>query len=180
MLAVEAACAAAQAPADAPRAEISGGPDASGRNYEWRVTNRGPTEVVGIEFPHYGADVFYTPENWHTECSNIVNVGAVARPGLCKATAPRASDGIPIGRSVVFRMRCPAAGAIRGAGTVTVRFADGTSSEIGGVSLPVAEPLGQRYLPLIGLGALAVFFLLYKALAGRAQGGRSGRPPSVD
>jgi len=48
------------------------------------------------------------------------------------------------------------------------------------VSLPVAEPLGQRYLPLIGLGALAVFFLLYKALAGRARGGRSGPSPSVD
>ncbi len=151
------------------RVEITGGADASGHVYEWRVTNRGAGAIVGVEFPHFGATLFFGPEGWTVGCTNLVNVGIPAQVGTCKAEASSSSGAIGPGRWGVFRMQCSSRGARTGAGSVKVRFADGSTVETAGVALPQAEPLGDRYVPLVGLGVLAVLFLLAKAFARRRK-----------
>src|SRR5437868_3393823 len=44
--------------------------DASGQNYAWIVTNNHTSPIVYVEFPHYHADTFHTPDGWDQKCTN--------------------------------------------------------------------------------------------------------------
>ncbi len=151
---------------------VAGGADVSGQVYTWTVTNRYPSPVVGLEFPHYRATLFFAPVTWLTDCTFLVNVGVEDSPGVCVATAPAPTEGIPPGRSAEFSMQCSAAGARRAMGAVTVRFADGKEIEVAGVELPTREGVGDKYVPLVGLGAIAVILVLVAALRRRSAAWR--------
>ncbi len=144
--------AAAQDPAPV---HIRGGADGSGHNYEWVVENRGDQPVVWIEFPHFRADTFIPPTGWEFECTHLSRVGSGRpRPGVCRAWVESPAMGIAPGGSARFRMRIARAGALRRYGTVRVRLADGTEVSVGGVELPAAPSVGERYVLLIGLALL--------------------------
>jgi hypothetical protein len=150
-----------------PQVTIEGGPDATGHTYAWTVTNNHASAIVHIEFPHYRANLFFAPEGWKTECTNLVAVGVKDLTGVCSATAKSAGNGVVAGRSAMFSMQIAGGGAKRGLGAVVVRFADGAAQTIAGVPIPTAEPSGDRNIPLIGLGA--VFMILIVARAARRR-----------
>ncbi len=139
---------------------IEGGADASAHQYEWTVTNRRASPIRDLEFPHHGASVFLGPDRWSIECTNLVGIGVKNPTGVCVAKANSAIDEISEGRSATFRMQISGGGAKRGTGSVTVRFADGTSETVTGVVLPTAEGVGDRNVPLYGM---AVIFLILVA-----------------
>jgi hypothetical protein len=153
--------------ADGPKVAIEGGPDLSAQNYEWVVTNQAQAAISQIEFPHYGATLFFVPDGWKFECSNLVNVGAGTKPGVCRATAARPGAAIAPGDSRSFRMQCAARSSVPGRAAVAVHFADGARIDVPGVSVPQKEPISDRYLPVIGLGLIAAIFLLFRAMARR-------------
>ncbi len=146
---------------------VAGGADASGHVYAWTVTNRHTSPITRVEFPHYRATLFFAPTGWSTDCTFLVNVGVEDSPGACVASAPAPTDGIQPGRSAEFRMQCSARGASRGIGVITVRFADDTRREVAGVELPRPEGVGDKYVPLIGLAAIAGIFALIAAIRNR-------------
>ena len=61
------------------RVTIVGGADATGHRYTWTVTNEDTSPIVYVEFPHYRANLFFSPHGWSTDESTfLVNVGATA------------------------------------------------------------------------------------------------------
>lgn len=146
---------------------VAGGADASRHMYTWTVTNRHTSPITRVEFPHYRATLFFAPTGWSTDCTFLVNVGVEDSPGACVAGAPAPSDGIQPGRSAEFRMQCSARGASRGIGVITIRFADGIEREVAGVELPQPEGIGDKFVPLIGLAAIAGIFALIAAIRNR-------------
>jgi hypothetical protein len=52
---------------------------------------------------------------------------------------------------------------------VTLRFDDGTEMRVGGVELPHAEGLGDKYVSLIGLGLVFMIFILAQAIRKRRR-----------
>ena len=74
-------------------------------------------------------------------------------------------------------MQCSAKGAQRGPGVVSVLFADGTKSEVPGIELPLPEGVGDKYVPLIGLGAIAAILTLVGVLR-RLGARRLAAPPA--
>lgn len=66
-----------------------------------------------------------------------------------------------------------AAGSVkRGSGEAIVAFADSSTQTVGGVLVPVPETFGDRYIPLLGLGAILGVFVIFQALRSR-KGRRS-------
>ena len=155
--------------AETPRVVIEGGADATGHTYNWVVTNSHTSAVTYIEFPHYRANLFFAPDAWITESTSLVNVGVKDSPGVCTAEVKSAADGIAPGRSAKFTMQVAAAGAKRGRGEVLARFADGSSIRVAGVELPVRESVGDRYIPLMGMGTVVVVLLAVRAARGRRR-----------
>jgi len=159
---------------------ITGGADASGHTYTWRVANPGPSSIVEVRFPHYRAGLFFAPQGWSSECTALVHVGVKDEPGVCTARAGSPGEGIAPGRFATFSMQIAPAGAKRGRGEVTLRFDDGTEMRVGGVELSQAEGLGDKYVSLIGLGLVFMIFILAQAIRKRrktampAGGGRAG------
>lgn len=144
-------------PVDTTKVVISGGPDTSGHNYAWTITNNHASPIVYVEFPHYHAGLFFAPEGWSTEgCEN--------QPRMCAASAESPAVGIPRGQASTFRMRIDPRGAKRGEGTVLVRFADETRVNVGGVELPRSEAVADKYAPLIGLGAIFVVWMTVRTM----------------
>jgi hypothetical protein len=143
---------------------IEGGPDASGDNYAWTVTNAYTSPIVYVEFPHYHATLFFAPDGWTTQSTFLVNVGVEDSPGVCAATAATEARGISPGRSGTFRMRIHQGGTRQGTGTVRVRFADGREISVPGVRLAVPEALSDRFGPLIGLGVVFLLLLVIQAV----------------
>ena len=150
---------------DASDVSIEGGPDNSGDNYSWTITNAHTSPIVYVEFPHYHATLFFAPDGWSTESTFLVNVHVKDSPGVCTARVNEGSTGIPQGRSGTFRMRIHKEGTRQGVETVLVRFADGSEIHVPGVQLAVPEAVSDRFGPLIGLGA--IFLLLLAIQAGR-------------
>jgi hypothetical protein len=150
--------------ADQPAVSIEGGADLTGHNYEWIVTNNGRRAVTAVEFPHYRATLFFAPDGWRVECTNLQNVGVADASGVCRATAVDASSAVAPGRSGSFKMSASMA-TVPGGRSVIVSFGDGTTEQVGDVPVPQPEPLVQRYLPLIGLGVIAAAFALLRILA---------------
>jgi hypothetical protein len=157
---------------------IEGGPDDSGHGYVWVVTNQHNSPIVEIEFPHFRADLFTVPDGWRQETTYLVNIGVEEKEGVCKAIAPSPAAGIAPRQSMPFAMRITAKGASRGFGTVSVRFADGTAARVKNVALPVREAALNRFIGLLGMGAVLGIWILIRTL----RGGRSKKPaePSRD
>lgn len=153
----------------APRVTITGGADASGAVYTWTVTSDHPSPAVFVEFPHYHAVLFFAPPRWTTDSTYLVNIGVEDRPGVCRASADGSGSGIVRGTSAEFRMQVSSDGTQRGRGNVRVRFADGIEVEVPGVEVPVRIGRADRYMPLIGLGAIAALAVLARALRGRKR-----------
>ncbi len=148
---------------------ITGGADASGHTYAWQVANTGDSSIVEVRFPHYRAGLFFAPQGWSTNCTALVHVGVKDEPGVCTARAVSPGEGIAPGRSATFSIQVAPAGAKRGRGEATVRLADGTEMRVGGVELPQAEGLGDKYVSLIGLGAVFMIFIVAQAIRKRRK-----------
>ncbi len=149
--------------ADKPKVTITGGADASGQHYAWTVTNRHTSPIVYVEFPHYHADLFFAPENWSTKTTALVNVGYKDEPGVCIARVESPAAGIHLGGALDFGMRIAPLPTKRGKGTVLVRFADGTESGVAGVELPQPRGVWDKYASLIGLGAIFLLWIIFRA-----------------
>ena len=173
---------AAAAADERDKVTIEGGPDHSGHNYQFRVTNHHISPIVSLEFPHYRADLFTVPEDWSTEgTTNAMGTGDPNAPGVCRATALSAGRGIAPGDTAGFGIRVRSAGAWRGTATVKVGFADETVAEVSGVPLPQSEPVASRGTRLIGYLVLGVLFLVVVVVRGRrrrsVEGGRASAAP---
>ena len=147
-----------------PTVVITGGADASGHTYVWQVHHGGASPIVEVRFPHYRCGLFFPPPGWSSACTALVHVGAKDEPGVCTARSPAPAEGIAPGRSVSFTMQIAPAGAKRGPGEVTVRFADGSETRVAGVELPQQEGLGDKYVSLIALGGMFTIFVIAQAV----------------
>lgn len=142
-----------------------GGPDGSGQNYAWTLTNGSRATVTEVRIPHYRAAVFTAPPGWKTdESTYLVNVGVADRAGECVAKASTVGEGIRPGRSGEFRLQLTASGAARGTGRVIVGLDDGSRVEVAGVPLPVAESVGDKYVTFLGLVAIFGSMVLIQRL----------------
>ncbi len=178
LTAVCVACfAQAAAGQQAPKVTITGGPDLTGHNYEWQVTNHYTSPIVFIEFPHFHGDTFFAPQGWKQEWKNRTMVGSKNAPGWCRASAASAGEGIPPGGTSRFGMRIARAGAMARPGRVTVRFADGTETFVDGVTLPSAKGFIERNIMGIGLTLIAAIALL---IHWKHRQGKRGAPPAAD
>ncbi len=153
--------------------QVEGGADSTGFSYEWTVTNPHDSPIVKIEIPHHGASLFFAPEGWAVDCSNLVGLGVADPSGTCAASVGQSRDGIAPHRSAKFSMQIASAGARRGLGTILVRFADGTQATVSDIEVPTAEPQGNRNVPLLGLGAIMVIIIAARSARRR----RTGAPP---
>jgi hypothetical protein len=133
------------------------------------VTNLHTSPITEASFPHYHAMLFFAPKGWTSESTFLVNVGVEDRPGVCTARAVSPADAIVPRGSATFSMQVSTRGTRRGRGTVQLRFADGAEIVVPNVELPVPEGLGDRYVPLIGLGGIAAAFIVVRALRRRRQ-----------
>ena len=148
--------------AEEPKVIITGGADETQHEYTWRVANRSSARMVRIEFPHYAADLFIPPDGWRQgsrQEMNLVRVGWDFRPGLCWAEAEPGFEGLGPGLAAVFQMRV--GGALRSAGTVTVKFDDGTQVQVAGVELPTQPPQTSPWVALVGIGLIFALFIVY-------------------
>jgi hypothetical protein len=66
-------------------------------------------------------------------------------------------------------MQIAPAGAKRGPGEVSIRFADGSEVRVAGVELPQQEGLGDKYVSLIALGGVFAFFVIAQAVRKRRR-----------
>lgn len=158
---------------------ITGGPDGSGQNYEWTVTNNAAHPIVDVTFPHYNADTFLSPgdstpsnelDDWTEECTNLQQVGATQPDGVCRAFVSDSERGILPGRNAKFGMRIARVAAEKGLGNVVVKLSDGTQITVAGVTLPVAPSVGQKYgMTIIMGGALTIFIVAQAARRRRAR-----------
>ncbi len=153
---------------------ITGGIDPSGKLYNWTITNNYSKRIVFVSFPHYSASTFTAPFGWEVDCENLLNVGVANPQGDCEATAMDLSAGIPRSGSSKFEMQVPRAVARR-PGKVLIRFADDTEYVVAGVELPQKESVGERYVPMIGMGGIFAIFLLVAWM--RSRGKKSEEDP---
>ena len=160
------------------RVEISGGNDGTGQNYAWTVKNRHTSPIVSIVFPHYQADSFITPDGWKQKCTNLAVIGSENASGECRAYVEPPAPGIAPGASAQFKLRLARVSALRGSGTVTIVFADGTSTLVSGVTVPVAESFLQRLMIPLAMGAIFVAaFLIHALRKRRKEAAKSAAPP---
>lgn len=155
--------------AGTPLVTITGGSDETHHNYTWRVTNHHSARLVRIEFPHYRADLFHTPDSWNSELNNMATTGWKDRPGSCVATPTAPYPGLAPGGTAQFGMRIASGGALQGRGEVRVRFEDGTEATVEGVELPQQPERGTSYLALIGTGVIFALFIIYNERRRRRQ-----------
>ena len=148
---------------DVPNVTITGGADPSGYKYTWVVNNKHLSPIVYIEFPHYHGALFFAPDGWVTECTALVNVGYKDEQGTCSASAEAPAAGVAPKRSTTFDMRIARLPTRRGKGTVLIRFADGVTTRVRSVELPVRESVGDKYAPLIGLGTIFLVWMIIRS-----------------
>lgn len=150
---------------------VEGGPDGLGNVYHWTVTNNHSSPIVHVEIPQYRGSLFFPPKGWTSSCTNLVAIGAPDAPGICTATAASRADGIAPGRSASFGLQIAAGSAKRGSGEVLIGFGDSSTQRIGNVMVPVPETLGDRYITLIGLGAILAVYVVIQVVRGRKNRG---------
>jgi hypothetical protein len=152
-----------------PSVVITGGPDGSGREYRWVVTNDGDSPIVGISFAHYQGTLFFPPEGWSGDCTNLVNVGVRDPLGTCQAAADSISVAVAPGDAVELRLSVVALECTPRQGEMTVSFGDGSRRTVRGVSLPGRHSWLQANVSLIALGSMFVVWIIYRALRRRRQ-----------
>ncbi len=157
-----------------PRVVIEGGSDETGHAYNWTVTNRSTSPIVYIEFPHYRASLFMTPQGWRQDCVNLVKTGAKDAPGVCRAMVQPPATGIAPGETAAFGMQITDAKAIPGRGVVRVRFADGTETAVADVPLATAPAAALKYMSLIGMGLIFVIGAVILTRRGRSAPAGAG------
>lgn len=138
---------------------IEGGPETASNAYRWTITNNHGSPIVRVELPQYRGSLFFPPTGWTSSCTNLVAVGAPDAPGTCTAIAKSESQGIALGRSSSFGLQLASGSVKRGFGEVVIGFADSSTHRVGGVMVPVPETLGDRYIPLIGLGTILALYV---------------------
>lgn len=138
-----------------------------GNSYQWTVTNSHTAPIVRVEIPHYRASLFFAPKGWTFACTNLVAIGSADIPGLCTATAGSPGEGIAPGRSASFGLQLAAGSVKRGFAQASIGFADATNTKINDVLVPVPETLGDKYIPLIGLGVILLSLAAYQLLRAR-------------
>ncbi len=166
-----------------PPVTITGGADPTGYTYTWTVINKHTSPIVHVEFPHYHGAMFFAPEGWSVECTFLVNAGVEDRPGVCTARDvlfAEAPAGLARNNAALrnrlgsakgsfdFRMQVVLTGTRRGQGKVLIGFADGSEVHVAGVELPQREYVGDKYVPLIGLGLIFVVWVIARSW-GRAK-----------
>jgi len=167
------ASACASAPGREP-VEVTAEVEAAGRAYSWTVSNRSTSPIVYVAIPHYAGSLFFAPDGWDTNDSTcLVSTGAEDRPGRCVAHVKDRAAGIHPGGSATFRLQLAPRGVKRGTGSVTVRFADRTTATVRGVALPQPEPVGDKYMTLIGLGTIFAVWLVGRSWAKRRRSDRA-------
>jgi hypothetical protein len=161
-----------------PAVSIEGGPSEDGHQYTWTVRNDGAKAITSVEFPHYNGDLPNEVRHWQLEMTEQVGAGGGGRVGVLVYKAKPPYRGLPAGQSETFGLRVAPAGAVSKAATVTVRFADGTVVPVSGVLCPMPEPWVRRNIPLIGLAACLVLFILIRQLRRRpTRAGASDEGP---
>jgi hypothetical protein len=150
----------------APVVRIDGGADAGGQNYSWTVEHDHSSPLVHLSVPHYRADLLIPPKGWHGTIEHPS--GWFTRAGRCVAEADNATTGIPRSMAATFGLRVPVKGVARGSGQFTLRFADGTELSVT-AEVPVREPLGEQYTPLLALSCMFVGLVLVRALKARRR-----------
>lgn len=148
---------------------IEGGPETGGNAYRWTITNNHGSPIVRVEIPQYRGSLFFPPTGWTSSCTNLVAVGAPDAPGTCTATAKTEMQGIASGRSSTFGLQLASGAVKRGFGDVVIGFADSSTQRVGGVMVPVPETLGDRYIPLIGLGTILALYVVVQLIRGRKK-----------
>jgi hypothetical protein len=148
---------------------IEGGPDSLGNSYHWTVSNQSTSPIVGLEIPHYRTSLFFAPAGWTFNCTHLAGVGEPDRPGVCTAKADSPGQGIAPGRSAAFGLQLATGSVKRGVGDARVTFADSKTQIVSGVVIPVPEGIGDKYIPLIGLGTILLIFVLYQWVRGRKR-----------
>ncbi|UCF34093.1 MAG: hypothetical protein JSV78_02060 [Phycisphaerales bacterium] len=161
-----------------PKVTVEGGSDASGHNYAWTITNHHNVPITRISFPHFGADVMRGPDGWQSSCTNAVRVGVSDPTGVCTAMVEGVHGGIKPRSSGKFTLRVARPDAKASAGEMEIIFADRSTYVVSGVELPHAEPLGDKYMPLMGLGGIFLIFLLVSALRHWAK--KDQRPATTE
>jgi hypothetical protein len=171
--------------AEEPKVTVEGGSDASGHQYVWTITNHHDTPITQISFPHFGADVLVGPDGWRSSCTNAVRVGVSNPTGVCTTMVEGVHRRIMPGSSGDFTLRVARPDAKASAGEMEITFADGSTYVVSGVELPHGESLGDKYMPLMGLGGIFLIFLIVSALRHRRQKDRrpatseEGLPPAA-
>ena len=140
---------------------ITGGPDTTGHNYTWTVTNHHDTAITAIAFPHYRADTFTPPEGWTGDMTNFRGHGG--KEGLCSGKAEAPGAAIAPGSSAEFYLRVAPKGAKRGTRKARVSFEDGREVLVQ-VETPIREPFLERNMTLVGLSVMFAIFLLVARL----------------
>jgi len=150
---------------------ITGGPDGSGQNYEWTVTNNGSQTITELLFPHYFADTFIIPSGWEQDCTNLQRLGATKFEGTCRAFVKDPDRGILPGRNAKFGMRLARGGdaAVKAPGGVAITLADGSKLTIADVTLPTAPSTVQKYAMTGGMAAVLIIFIAMQARRRRRQ-----------
>lgn len=155
------------------RVVITGGADETQHQYTWKVTNRSGARIVRIEFPQYGADLFYTPANWKQGSQkemNLVNVGWKSKEsGLCWAEPVPPYPGLAPGATAEFGMRIAGMGALRSTGTVRVKFDDASECAVAGVELPQMPARTSPYLAPLAMGGIFVIFVFVREFRRRRR-----------
>ena len=147
---------------------ITGGPDASGHNYTWIVTNHHDAAITAVAFPHYRADTFTPPAGWTFDITHVLGRGA--KEGLCAGKVDSPGAAIYPGKSAEFYLRVAPKGAKRGIRQARVTFKDGREVLVQ-VETSVREPFLERNMTVVGLGVMFVLFLV---------GARLRRKPVTD
>lgn len=151
---------------------VTGGPDASGHNYSWSITNNDPSPIVSVQIPHFEGDLCLAPPNWTGSMSPTPR--AHAPDGACDYAATNDSTGITTGRAASFQLRVGPKGAARGKGVISIAYADGRK-ELVPAQVPVRAPFGDQFVSLAALALIFVTFLTVRAFR-RKRGGSTVIP----
>lgn len=140
---------------------IEGGTDGAGHEYRWTLTNDHTSPIHYVAFPQSNGDLCLPPKGWSAELT----------VDECVFRAPSTAEMITPGRSAEFAMRISPKGARRGKGHVVIEFADGVRTRVAGVQIAEAETVGDRFVPLIGMGVVLLVVVLTQTRSRRKRGG---------
>ncbi len=149
-----------------PRVTVEGGADPTGQNYSWTIQHDHASPLVFVSVPHHRADLFLPPKGWKGSIEHAT--GWFDRMGYCIARPEDPGAAIARGKSAQFGLRVPVRGIARGKEAMSFRFADGVEASVP-AEVPVREPIGEQYTPVIGLGLIFAGLLVFRAWKARRR-----------